>query len=443
VFLSIALTVGGCIFGVSTEGNGAEDTAASEPGDTTPDTTPSKGPSDAGDTARMDATDGEATELDGASRDGDGGVDADAGGPPCRPGLGPHRHDAGYHRDTTHVDTSGDATALLESPEVVYVTGNGKQNTIGVLFTGGNKLFRRQIRVSNTNSIQALGPSVHYDDDPYREIPYIEREASENGPRFMLKVVDIGESSETRRFLTGVDYPGSSRIGVADFDDDCRPDLVWADKIRSDDPDARSVVRRIDADEGRNATVVAEPDGQPWAVLGAVDLSGRKGREQDGNEELYWYEKSGTARYVVDDDNDAIQEAPESFSSVASRDGTPGVGGPSEIPARDNKTIFPIVNGRNQPGWLAAGTPDSDVLGDGVSAAASPLGTGNVDLDGQREVVFIDDGGKLGYLDAVISNGDESSELRAVEVDGNDVDAHRPTGVVSGTSRFFRRVDQR
>lgn len=423
VLLSAVVALGGCIFGVSTSGNGAENADSAAPEDT-------ESPADAGETAPMDTTDGGPTDLDTGNLDADGDGGMDTGPLPCRPGSEPQPRDTSF-RDATDVDTSGDASALFEGPEVVYVTESGK---IGVLFIGRTTLVRREITV--TNKIQALGPSVEFDDDEFREIPYIER----RGEMYTLKVVEIRDSASPEFVAGDLGYADSSRIGIADFDDDCRPDLVWADGIQPEDGDAIPAIRRVDADEMQNPKVVAEPAEQPWAVMGAIDLNDTGQGAPDGKEELYWYDTSGQGRFVVDDDSGMMYDTNEGFTSVGSSNSSPGVGGPAWISGLE-KTIFPIVDGNNDPVRLTATIPDPVPLDNSGTAVASPVGTGDVDRDGRREVVFVDNGGKLRSVAADVVDA-SNSETRAVEVEGNDIDAKKATGVVTGTSRFFRRVDQ-
>lgn len=427
VLLSAVVALGGCIFGVSTSGNGAEDTDAAAPEDTEPP--PDSGADTGADTAPIDTTaDGETADLDSGNLDADGGVDA--GRLPCEPGSAPRPRDAGF-RDTAGIDTSGDATALFEGPEIIYVTDSGD---IGVLFIGRKNLIKRELGVPN--KVQALGPSLYFDDDEHREIPYVEQ----SGESYALKTVELSDSQGFGFLSVDVEYSDSSRIGVADFDDDCRPDLVWADSIQSGDSDPTPAVRRIDANDPATPTIVAEPNTQPWAVMGAIDPQGTGQNTPDGNEDLYWYDTAGEGKFVEDDSNGTVEDAEEKFASVGSSDSSPGVGGPAWL-AEFDKTVFPIVDSDNNPARLTAKTPQLVPLDNQGTAVAAPVGTGDVDRDGRPEVVFVGDGGKLQSVSTDFSN-DSNSNVRRVEVDGNDIDARAATGVLSGTSRFFRRVDQ-
>jgi len=420
-----SVLVSGCIFGVSTSGREEPRSDTARDSESPADTEgPAPDALDAGSGGDVRDSTGDAD----AGERGDGGGGGDAGGGPCTPPAEGGGSGA--------ADSGPDAGPVVTRPEFIYVP-KSNATALGIAFLDGGSVRVREVEVV-AERIRALGPSLHYDRDGNREVPFVSEQTFPEGKRRFLVLLELGaDLGETTTVTGDVEFDRQGRVGVADFDDDCRPDLVWADSVPSEDGDPTPAIKRVDSDsrEGRPEAIVELSD-TPWTVIGAVDEN-----ERDGREEAYWFDGDPGSRFVVDDDSRRVESAGEPFSMVGTNDGSPGIGGPFRV-SGESTTYFPIVDGSNNPVLLPAGGGIFRPLDETGSAVKAPLGVGDPDADGDREVVFVDDGGKLSFVEADVTDPVTSEVTRIEGVERGDLDAETRPGVVSGTSDFYRRVDQ-
>ena len=268
--------------------------------------------------------------------------------------------------------------------------------------------------------IRALGPSLYYDQDSIREIPYAIADGND-GPS--LKVVDLtGNVSTLDKDIMG--YTSHGRLGVADVNDNQDQDIIY--------PDDNKSLAAIDQSTGQRELVRTGKNGnnaKPAAFMGAIDDN------NDGIEELYWIGTSSNVKYVTQSNLKRIQ-TPNGGFHVGSNNNI-GVGAPRDLNA-NGETNWAMVNGSNNPGLVPAGGGSFQTLNTQNNATKTPVAFGDVAGDLREEVIFIDSNGKIRYVST--KNPGQSSAAQLLQVQGNDVSADPQVGLVSGYTAFGERL---
>lgn len=169
---------------------------------------------------------------------------------------------------------------------------------------------------------------------------------------------------------------------------------------------------RVAPDDG-SPTQVADPTDGAVAALGAGDLDG------DGDDEFVFLDVNGTVRYVATD------------GTVGTTGVTPGTndnygaGAPASfdgygvaVPAVDGSAGLGLVD---VDGWA-----DTGLTGDSTAKKA-PVDGCDFDGDGANEIAYIDNSGRLSYLDDV---GGSNTVTGITDASGNDVQADPKRGVL-------------
>jgi hypothetical protein len=136
---------------------------------------------------------------------------------------------------------------------------------------------------------------------------------------------------------------------------------------------------------------VFDPGNGASAVLGIADVTG------DGSEEIVFVDASATMRFYESDGTTT------SIGGFGSNVGL-GVGSPADFDG-DGTARVPIIDGSNNVA-LVDGSGTTTTLTSGGPAAKAPTATVDWDGDGDLEVLFLDTGGNLRYLDDVTGTND-------------------------------------
>lgn len=336
------------------------------------------------------ATDAD-TPADGSSSDSSQGTDGTA--------------DTGDARDATNPASIEPTLIYVKSTnnELVYLDRNFSERSTGV-----------------TGDIRALGPSMHFDGDGIREIPYAIADGS-GGPA--LKVVDL-TGSVTRVDKNIMGYTNYGRLGVADVNNDGDLDIVYPneDKALNYASSASSQTQIVKT--GTNGV-----DAKPAAFMGAID------GDNNGREELYWIGTSSNVKYITQSSLQKIQ-FPSGGFHVGSNNNI-GVGAPRDV-NNDGDFSWAQINGSNNPGLVPETGGSFSSLNTSNQAVKAPIGFADVTSNSREEVVFVDTNGDLRWV--TTKNPGTSSKLNYLKVGGSRVSVHKDVGVVSGTTAFRERL---
>jgi len=377
------------------------DSRASDSGDAVEDDGGSS-PSDADGSAKDTMLADVSADGDGDSQSNlDGGADSDGGGT------------ADSNGDGT-VDSDGD-TFQTARPALIYVDKTGS-----LAYLDSNL---KKYTVGVSGDIRAIAPSLFYDGDGIREIPYAIADGSGG---FSLKVVDLtGSVTTLDKNIMG--YTNYGRLGVADVDNDGDNDVLY--------PNDNKALNYIDhgssgptkiVKNGKNGT-----DAKPQAFMGAIDS------DSNGNHELYWIGTGSNVKYVVQPNLQTIKQPTSGFHIGANNN--VGVGAPRDL-NRNGNYDWAQVDGSNNPGLVPESGGSFQVLNNKGIAAKTPIAFGDVAGGAREEVIFVDmNSDKLRRVST--KNPGTSAKAKVLKVNGNAIRARSEVGVVSGYTAFRERVD--
>ena len=168
-------------------------------------------------------------------------------------------------------------------------------------------------------------------------------------------------------------------------------------------------------DSGGSVNEVATLGNGANAVLGIGDIDG------DSDEELIFADASQQVRYLESDGGtEKVQNG-----GVGSNNGI-GVGDVADFDG-DGTVRFAMVDGSNNV--VINGVSESEITFTQTNAKKTTVTVADVDADGGLEVVYVDSGGDVRYVDDPLG----SPQLRDLtDSDGNTVTADGSVGVVSG-----------
>ena len=274
--------------------------------------------------------------------------------------------------------------------------------------------------VGVTGDIRAIGPSLHYDTDGIREIPYAIADGS-GGPA--LKVVNLeGDVQMLDPNVMG--YTNYGRLGVADVDNDIAYDVVYPD----DDKSLVSIDRN-----SSSSTIVKNGtngnDAKPAAFMGTIDADG------NGKQELYWIGTSSNVKYVTESNLKTIRFPGGGFH-VGSNNNV-GVGAPRDLD-NDGDTHWAMIDGSNNPGLVPAGGGSFQSLNTQGRAVKTPIAFGDVVGGPREEVLFVDTNGTIRYVST--KNPGQSSPAKLLRIRGRTIQADPDVGLVSGYTALGERL---
>ena len=276
----------------------------------------------------------------------------------------------------TEFSTPVPAGAIDPGRTVVVPT---RTSSGGVAITvAGNNGTERRIQPDSKPSV--LGPTTRSLWGSYAaRLPYVEADTG------ALKIAT--ETNTTETVLPGdaavTPKQSKSALAVGRWNTSA-PTVLFVDSKKDQ-------IYRVN--ETGNVTAVANPDNGAQAVVGIGDIDG------DGADELVFVDGSQAIRYVNPGDGTS-RTFSKAYDGAGSNNGV-GVGAPADFDG-DGVDSVPIVDGSNQVRLVTAsgaGRP----LTDGV-AAKSPLAPGDIDRDGDSEIVFYGTDGGISYVDNVSTN---------------------------------------
>lgn len=243
-------------------------------------------------------------------------------------------------------------------------------DAIKVLGTG------QSITPFNENAQIIGAPVAQFGSNDVVEVPAIDS----NGNVFL-----IDENGQRTDLVTGGVKNSKSKITAGRWQGS-NPSVFYAT-----DSNNNENIARVTAD-GTTTTLSATPD-KADAVAGIADVDG------DGADELVFGGSGGsgsddTVRYI-DDDGTTIIPTEVNYGS---NNGI-GLGEPADFDG-DGKARTPIVGG-SQEIKLADENGNTEFLTSGDSPNKSPLGTADLDTDGDPEIYFVGQNQKLRYVDDV------------------------------------------
>lgn len=254
------------------------------------------------------------------------------------------------------------------------------------------------------NGVQVLGPPADLNDDGSNRLPYVKggelRTVDGDGNTQTLVQSSSSNKPKTNKSLLATGAWNGSDTSV-----------FYADKQEEN-------IYRVDSNG--TTTEVAAPSNGTNAVLGTGDIDG------DGNKELLFADSSQSIRYI-DDDGSFVNL---NNAGAGSNNGI-GIGHPAEI---DGKVWAVLADGSNQIKLVTADggntTQTIDVTNNGGANGVSkaPITPADVDNDGETEIVYVDTGQKLRYLDNPL--GTPSVKV-LTDSAGDSITAGGKLGVVS------------
>ncbi len=238
-----------------------------------------------------------------------------------------------------------------------------------------------------------IGPPVtEFGSNDVAEIPATDS----NGNVFI-----VNEDGERAQLATGA-KTGFSKLTAGRWQGSA-PSVFFVDQGTQD-------IVRVTGDGSTSTISVPQAEG----VAGIADFDG------DGADELVFGGSEGTSDSItyIDDDG-SVTDTSVNFG----RDNGIGVGEPADFDG-DGTARVPIVDG-SQDILLVAHTGATEKLDGSGTADKAPLGTADLDTDGDAEIYYVDENNNLEYVDNVTDGGD----VRAVTDDqGNPVAADDDAG---------------
>lgn len=326
------------------------------------------------------------------------------------------RVDASTGQDVSCSATSGGRSSRAGGfghPELIFVDDSGRLTMVDESF--------RTHRPGVSGDIRAVGPSLHFDWDGQREIPYVKPDGSD-GPA--LYVIDMDGTDRKVVDPNVMGYTTYGRIGVGDYDEDGHPDLLYPndDKslYRADYDSAPTQIVKVGKSQGNDA--------KPWSVLGASCPSGQ-GR-------AYWVDNSSNLKWTPRSGPKDVRQ------STLNNIGTNNNAGAGDIrrlksPDKESRWLARITGG-NKPEIVQLPGPNA-VNGGKRTALASvtaqkvPPAFAEFDDGTGSDLVFVGQSGDLHHVEAVPGAAPVSAPSTLVDASGNTLRARSDIGVVPGT----------
>lgn len=312
-------------------------------------------------------------------------------------------------------------------PLLLYVTD---QENLGYITRNSGELQRHTVELEGEGSIWALGPSIQFDDDGRLEVPLV-RDDGSDAPALYVAELD-GRMSDPIVDETLV-FEMGGRLGIGDFDDDCNPDIFYAD--------GQEQIARVDDDiQSNRQEGLADPLGdqgpiqQPQAVVGAYD------RDGDDREAIYWADVDLAVEFVEQKNAGTTKKKFESTGLGANNN--IGIGPPAPLEPMDG-SFWPGVDSSGNVkihDWTWEGLEPATE----AAAKKTPLTFANLVASSENdflELVFIGTSGLVKYVD--FRSRTDNYSVEPLVVGGNqskNVSAHARVGLVKGRSDFYRRM---
>jgi hypothetical protein len=309
-------------------------------------------------------------------------------------------------------------TGTSPVPLVVFVNGEGQLS-----YVDSDRVAHAIADPGEDAYIRAIGPSVDFDGDNVREIPFIGPGSRCEGLCLKLAKLEGGEiDAPDTNVLTRASY---GRLAVGDVDGNGNPDIIY--------PGERGRVKRLDdASAAYGEKVIGRGDdgteAEAQSILGLVEVPAENGDEL----RLYWVDDSEELKYTRPRaETNVVHRA--SYELSAGSDGNIGVGGASDL--RDGTAFWPLIDGSNRPSLRQVYRRDADpteLISDGVAAKAPPT---ILDVAGDERPEFLFVGNSESHTlqhlptDPVVATSPE-----ALSVDGGEVTAEPRVGLASGTA---------
>lgn len=253
-----------------------------------------------------------------------------------------------------------------------------------ILDSGGTIVYKGVEAVAGDNGetsdlapsgVQVLGPPADLNGNGSNRLPYVKgaelRTVDSNGNTQTLVQSNSSNKPRTNKSLLATGTWNGSDTSV--FYADTQEEKIY----------------RVES--SGTTTEVANPGNGTNAVLGTGDIDG------DGSKELLFADSSQSVRYV--DDDGSLTNL--SNAGAGSNNGI-GIGHPAEI---NGKVWAVLIDGSNQIKLVTEDggntTETIDVTNNGGTNPASkaPVTPADVDNDGDTEIVYVDTGQELRYLD--------------------------------------------
>ncbi len=326
--------------------------------------------------------------------------------------------DSGTHdRDTlpdgadTHPDTDPSPVPL-----VVFVNGEGKLSYVDT-----DRVTHTVTDPGPDANIRAIGPSVDFDADDVREVPFVTPGSQCTDLCLKLAELEGGEiATPDTNVLTRASY---GRLAVGDVDGNGEPDIVY--------PGNRGAVRRLDDESARYGETVIESgsdgtDAKARSILGLVDVSTDKEHEL----RLYWIDDSDELKYTRPRaESDIVHRV--GYDLSAGTDNNIGVGGAANL--RSGTAFWPLIDGSNRPTLRQVHRRDSErieLISDQVAAKAPPI-IRDVAGGGRPELLFV--GNSEGHtLKHVPTDPIVADSPRALDTNGGEITADPVVGLATG-----------
>lgn len=310
--------------------------------------------------------------------------------------------------NTTPSSGSGGTQTPTETPAEggpPILNGSGTIVYKGVMAVAGDNGETSDLAPSG---VQVLGPPADLNGDGSNRLPYVK-----GGE---LRIVNSAGNTRTLVPSNSSDRPRTNKSLLATG--------TWNGSDTSVFYAGKQEEKIYRVDTNGTITEVADPGNGTNAVLGTGDIDG------DGSGELLFADSSQSVRYVDDDGSLTNLNNAGSGSNNGIR-----VGHPAEI---DGKVWAVMVDGSNQIKLVTADggntTEIIDVTNNGGANGVrkAPVTPADVDDDGDTEIVYVDTGQELRYLDNPLGT-QNIKELN--DSAGDSITAGGNLGVVSPSNR--------
>ena len=318
-----------------------------------------------------------------------------------------------YDADALHADTDPSP-----APLVIYVNGEGKLSYIDT-----DRVTHTVADPGSEANIRAIGPSVDFDGDDVREIPFVSPGSQCTDLCLKLAELQGGEvSTPDRKVLTRASY---GRLAVDDVDGNGEPDIIY--------PGNRGTVRRLDDQSAEYGAKVIESgddgtDANARSILGLVEVS-----TDDGNElRLYWVDDSDDLKYTRPRVESNIVHYTGSELSAGSNNNV-GIGSVANL--KNGTAFWPLIDGSNRPTLRQVYGQNADhieLISHQVAAKAPPT---MQDLAGsdRPELLFVGNSDSH-TLQHVPTDPIVADSPRALDAVGGEITADPAVGLAPGTA---------
>jgi hypothetical protein len=275
--------------------------------------------------------------------------------------------------------------------------------------------------VGPRGGIRAIGPSLHYDRDGVREIPYVQTDGTD-APA--LRVVDVGGGDRTTLDPDVMGYVSHGKLGVADLDGDAAPDVVY--------PDTDKSLARVDRNTPPTRIVKTGTkegnDAKPWSIVGTI--------RKRGQQRIYWVDTGSNLKWIARSTPTHIRQP--DVDNVGTN-ANAGIGDYYQR-GRAGKVWLGRITGGNDVemvrpwGKTSEGKGHRIELTTDVTATKAPSGFADVAGNKRPELLFVDTSGRLRRV-ATRPGPAPYDEAPVVRADGEAVRVSPALGVVPGRAR--------